>query len=67
MENIKFSDILDMIPDRQIDISKKLCISRQLITDIKFKRKNMSVITLSKFINEYPNLPWLDYIKGLTK
>lgn len=66
-EKIEFEDLLNMIEDKQIDIAQKLDLSRQMISDLKFNRRQMSLTTLSKFVNEYPDLPWLEYIKDIIK
>ena len=64
---MNFEDLLEMINEKQIDIAKKVGISRQMLTELKAGRKNMSLETLSKFVNAYPNLPWLEYIKVISQ
>lgn len=65
--SIKFNDILMYINrnTQQKDIAEKLNISKQLITELKKERKNMSVDTLSSFIREYPLMPWYEYLRDI--
>ena len=66
---LKFEDILMYINrnNQQKDISEKLNLSRQLITELKKERANMSLKTLSSFISEFPLLPWFEYLKEVDK
>lgn len=62
--SIKFEDILMYInkKEQQKELAEKLNISKQLITEFKKERKNMSISTLSAFIKEYPLMPWFEYL-----
>ena len=65
--SIRFEDILLYInrKEQQKEIAEKLNISKQLITELKKERKNMSITTLSSFIREYPLMPWFEYLRGI--
>lgn len=63
--SIKFEDILMYInrKEQQKELAEKLNISKQLITELKKERKNMSINTLSAFVKEYPLMPWFEYLQ----
>ncbi len=47
----------------QNELAEKLNISKQLITELKKGRANMSINTLVAFIKEYPLMPWFEYLQ----
>jgi hypothetical protein len=47
-------------------IAKKIGRSRYTITDIRYERVVMKVDVLSELMKTYPNLPWVEYVQGLT-
>ena len=47
----------------QNELVEKLNISKQLITELKKGRANMSINTLVAFIKEYPLMPWFEYLQ----
>ena len=61
---ISMEDILLYISSQtsQNELAEKLNISKQLITELKKGRANMSINTLVAFIKEYPLMPWFEYL-----
>lgn len=66
-KKITIQDILMYVTknEHQKDIAQKLNISKQLLTELKKNRVNMSIDTLSSFIKEYPLLFWYEYLISL--
>ena len=62
---ISIEDILLYISSQtsQNELAEKLNISKQLITELKKGRANMSINTLVAFIKEYPLMPWFEYLQ----
>lgn len=63
-DTISIEDILLYISSQtsQNELAEKLGISKQLITELKKRRVNMSINTLAAFIKEYPLMPWYEYL-----
>lgn len=63
-ESITFSDMLMLIPEKsQSKIAENVGKSRQTITDIKSGKSNLTLEVLSKLMNLYPLLPWVEFIE----
>ena len=64
-DTISIEDILLYINSQtsQNELAEKLNISKQLITELKKGRANMSINTLVAFIKEYPLMPWFEYLQ----
>lgn len=67
-EELTFGEMLLMIPEKsQSKIAEKVGKSRQAIGDIKSGKNKLTLEVLSKLMNLYPLLPWLEFIEQYNK
>ncbi|MEM4261130.1 MAG: helix-turn-helix transcriptional regulator [Candidatus Woesearchaeota archaeon] len=66
-EPLTFDDMLILIKDNQSEIARKINKSKQLITDIKSGKANLTLENLSLLMNKYPLLPWDRFVEDYTK
>lgn len=66
-EPLTFNDMIMLIPDNQSEVARKIKKSRQLIADVKSEKSKLTINNLSALMNEYPLLPWNEFIEGIAK
>lgn len=60
---LNFQDMLLLMGERQTYVASVLNKSRQLITDMKSGKSNITLETVSVLMNKYPLLPWNEFIR----
>ncbi|ACA47065.1 helix-turn-helix transcriptional regulator [Clostridium botulinum] len=63
-EPLTFNDILLLTKDTQSEIARKINKSRQLISDMKSGKAKIGIETLALLKQEYPLLPWDEFIES---
>ena len=67
-EPLTFADMLLIMPEKsQATVAEKVGKSRQAIGDIKSGKNNLTLEVLSKLMNLYPLLPWVEFIEQCQK
>lgn len=62
---LSFEDMISLIPETQASIAEKVGIAKGTISDFKACRGLPSLRVMSRFINSYPLLPWIEYISQI--
>lgn len=61
---LSFSDILTIIPESQSEIARRIGKARQILSDIKVGKTNITINVLRPLMNEYPLIPWNYFLRG---
>ncbi|MCC5439801.1 hypothetical protein AL714_16270 [Clostridium botulinum] len=63
-KGLSFEDMLLFMKDNQSEIARKIGKSRQLIADMKSGKAKIGIETLALLKQEYPLLPWDEFIES---